>query len=52
MNYSRTVSNGSARDDALKRRNNAARKVLGVDPNPKRETEQPAEQKPNEKPSE
>jgi hypothetical protein len=54
MNYSRTVSNGYARDEALKRRNNAVREALGMGPRPepKPDTEQAAEQKADEKPSE
>ncbi len=50
MNYSRIVRDGSARDEALKRRNGAMREVSGLDPTPKRETEHPAEQKDDEKP--
>jgi hypothetical protein len=30
MNYSRTVSDGSARDEALKRRSASVRKALGM----------------------
>ena len=32
MNYSRTVRDGSARDEALKRRSGAVRKALGMGP--------------------
>ena len=45
MNYSKIVRDGSARDEALKRRNGAMREVLGLNPTPKRETEQPVDQK-------
>ncbi len=51
MNYSSIVRDGSARDEALKRRNGAMREVLGLNPTPKREAEQPAEQKADGKPS-
>jgi hypothetical protein len=52
MNYSRTVKDGSARDEALKRRNGVMREALGLAPKPKRDAEQPAEQTADEKPSE
>jgi hypothetical protein len=51
MNYSRIVRDGSARDEALKRRNGAVSEVLRMGPTPKRETEQPAEQKPTRSPA-
>ena len=50
MNYSRIVRDGSARDEALKRRNGAMRDVSSRDPTLKRETERPAEQKDDKKP--
>jgi hypothetical protein len=53
MNYSAIVSNGFARDEALKRRNGAVREVLGLgpkpNPTPTPDPEQPAEQKAEEK---
>ena len=54
MNYFRIYSNGSARDEALKRRNGVVRERLGLGPatEPKPDTEQHAEQKAEEKPSE
>ena len=52
MSYSKTVSNGSARDEALKRRTTSMRRVLGMDAAPQREVAQPAEQTVDEKPSE
>jgi hypothetical protein len=54
MNYSRTVGHGSARDEALKRRNAAMREVLGMGPKPEpmQEPERPAEQKADVTPSE
>jgi hypothetical protein len=52
MNYSRIVRDGSARDEALKRRNGAVSEVLRMGPTPKRQTEQPAEQNADEKLSE
>jgi hypothetical protein len=52
MNYSRTLKDGSARDEALKRRNGAVRQVLGMELKPKPDTEQPAGQKADEKPNE
>ena len=48
MNYSTIVRDGSARDEALKRRNAAARETLGMAPKPEREKE-PAETKVEEK---
>ena len=51
MNYSRTLKDGSARDEALKRRNGTAREALGMNPKPGRDAEQPAEQKVEEKPA-
>jgi hypothetical protein len=51
MNYSRILKDGTARDEALKRRNGAVREALGMEPRPG--AEQPAEQKmEEEKPSE
>ena len=35
MNYSRTVRDGSARDEALKRRSGGVRKALGMGPDRK-----------------
>ena len=35
MNYSRTVRDGSARDEALKRRSSAVRKALEMGPDKK-----------------
>ena len=52
MNYSTIVSDGAARDEALKRRNGSMREVLGIGPKPEPDTEQPAEQKVDETPSE
>ena len=52
MNYSRTAKDGSARDEALKRRNGVVREALEPAPKPKRDAEQPAEQTADEKPSE
>jgi hypothetical protein len=52
MNYSRILRDGSARDEALQRRSGAVREALGMGPKPKPETEQPAEQKVDEKPNE
>jgi hypothetical protein len=54
MNYSRTLRDGSARDEALKRRNGGVSEALGMGPKPAPapEAEQPAEQKRAEKPSE
>jgi hypothetical protein len=40
MNYSRTVSDGAARDEALERRNASVREVLGIGPKP-RDTQKP-----------
>lgn len=52
MNYARTVRDGSARDEALKRRNVAVRKTLRIGPERvlAPEAEQPIEQKSNDKP--
>jgi hypothetical protein len=55
MNYSTNLRNGSARDEALKRRNAAVREVLGMGPKPEPQpiTEKPpAEPKADEKPHE
>ena len=53
MNYSRTIRDGSARDEALKRRNGVMREALEIAPKPKRDTEQPAtDQKADVKPAE
>jgi hypothetical protein len=52
MNYSRTLRDGSARDEALKRRNGVMREALGTAPKPKPDTELPAEPKVEEKPTE
>jgi hypothetical protein len=49
MNYSRTLRDGSARDEALKRRNGAVREALGMGSKPKPDTEGPAEQTANDK---
>jgi hypothetical protein len=55
MNYSRTLRDGSARDEALKRRNGAVREALGMGPDRKADaaadkSEQPKEnQEPSEK---
>ena len=53
MNCSRTVRDGSARDEALRRRNVAVRKALGFELKPATvpEAEQPVEQKYDDKPS-
>jgi hypothetical protein len=53
MNYSRTMQDGSARDEALKRLNGAVREALGMGPKPAPapETEQHTEQKVYKKPS-
>ena len=48
MNYSRTLRDGSARDEALKRRNGAVREALRMAPKPRPDTEKPAEEKPAE----
>ena len=50
MNYSRTQTNGSARDEALKRRRAVVREILGMGPDPVSEPETPAEKKMAEKP--
>jgi hypothetical protein len=50
MTYSKTFRDGSARDEALRRRNVGVPKVMGTGPKPKPDTEQAAEQKANEKP--
>ena len=52
MNYSRIVSDGAARDEALKRRDGSMREVLGIGPKPDPDTKQPAVQEADEKPSE
>jgi len=45
MNYSKIQTNGSARDDALKRRSNAVREALGMGPAPQSDAENHSEQK-------
>src|SRR5271170_937712 len=52
MQISKIVTDGNARDEALKRRNAAVRETLGIGPASKRETKQPDEPKPDEKSSE
>ena len=52
MSYATTVRDGFARDEALKRRNGAVRQALGLAPQPRPDTEQAAEQKTDDKPSE
>ena len=55
MAFIRIRRDGSAREEALKRRNGAIREALGMGrpkSEPVREPEQPAEQKADEKPSE
>ena len=52
MQISKIVTDGNARDEALKRRNSAMRETLGIGPASKRETKQPDEPKPDEKPTE
>jgi hypothetical protein len=52
MIYSRIASKGSARYEALKRRNDAVRALLGMGSKSASPAEQPAEQKKEETPSE
>jgi len=52
MPVSKIVTDGNARDEALKRRNTAMRESLGMGPASKRETKQPDEPKAEEKPTE
>ena len=54
MNYSRTVRDGSARDEALKRRSGGVRKALGMAPDRKAEaaTDKSEQPKENQEPSE
>ena len=53
MNYSRTVRDGSARDEALKRRSGAVRKALGMGPDRKADaaTDKPEQPKENQEPA-
>jgi hypothetical protein len=51
MQISKIVTDGNARDEALKRRNSAMRETLGMGPASKRETKQPDEPKADEKSS-
>jgi hypothetical protein len=48
MQMSKIVTDGSARDEALKRRNNAIREALGMKPAPSPEAIRPQELKTNE----
>jgi hypothetical protein len=50
MQISKIVTDGSARDDALKRRNAAMREVLGMKTASSREANKPQEPKADEKP--
>jgi len=52
MQISKIVTDGSARDEALKRRNNAMREALGMQPAPSRNASEPQEAKSGEKPTE
>jgi hypothetical protein len=52
MRISKNVPDGSARDEALKRRNAAVREVLGMKPAPSPEASQPQEPEATEKPAE
>jgi hypothetical protein len=54
MNYSRTVKDGSARYEALIRRNDAVRKALGIGPDKKAgvATDKPEQPKETQAPSE
>jgi hypothetical protein len=45
MQISKIVTDGSARDEALKRRNNAMREALGMQPAPSRNASEPQEAK-------
>jgi hypothetical protein len=48
MQISKIVTDGSARDEALKRRNNAMREALGMQPTPSRNASEPQEAKTGE----
>jgi hypothetical protein len=50
MQISKIVTDGSARDDALKRRNASMREALGMTPASPREASKPQESKADEKP--
>ena len=52
MQISKIVTDGNARDEALKRRNIAMREALGMGPTSKLETKKLDEPKTDEKPSE
>ena len=52
MQISKIVTDGSAREEALKRRNNAMRESLGMKPAPSREASKPQEPKTDVKPAE
>ncbi len=52
MSYSSTVRNGSARDEALKRRSGAVREALGMTLKPKQDTAEAVKPRVNEKPDE
>ena len=54
MNYSRTVRDGSARDEALKRRSGGVRKALGMGPDRKADaaTDKSEQPKENQEPAE
>jgi hypothetical protein len=52
MQIAKIVTDGYARDDALKRRNTAIREALGINVAPSREASKPQEPKADEKPSE
>ncbi|WP_428658924.1 hypothetical protein [Reyranella sp.] len=49
MNYSRTLNNGSARDEALRRRSSTVREV-DIDPKSRPDAEKPVEQKMGDRP--
>jgi hypothetical protein len=48
MNYSRTVRDGSARDEALKRRSGAVQKALGMGPDGKADAATAKSEQPKE----
>jgi hypothetical protein len=50
MQIFKIVTDGSARDDALKRRNASTREVLGMKPASSRDASKPQEPKADEKP--
>jgi hypothetical protein len=52
MPISKIVTDGNARDEALKRRNTAMRESLGMEPASKGERKQPDKAKADEKPTE